>query len=125
MKVLIIEDVSLFQKLLERLIGDEAQCHSYSNGQDGLRAFVEADKSEEPFDVIFLDIMMPGMSGLEVLRKIRAIDPDSQKVKIIMATSISDAENVRKAIAYGCDGYITKPYNKEDIMNQLRKLKLI
>lgn len=125
MKVMIIEDVTLNQKILERLLGDQAQCHVYKDGLDGLQAFLDASKTKEPFDVIFLDIMMPGINGFEVLQKIREMDPKSEKVKVIMSTSMADKDNVVKAISYGCDGYLIKPYRKEDIQHQLKKLGLI
>lgn len=126
MRVLIIEDVVVFQKLLVRLLDGVADmCKSYSNGVDGLNAFLRANASDEPFDVVFLDIMIPGMNGLEVLQKIREVDPDSQKIKVIMVTSVADAEKVKKAVGFGCDGYLIKPYNKDGIMKQLKKLELI
>lgn len=125
MKVLIIEDVALCQIILERLLGDHAECDTYADGQGGLQAFIEANQSNNPYDVIFLDIMMPGINGFDVLQKIRKIDPKSEKVKIIMATSVADSRNVSKAINYGCDGYIIKPYKKEEIEKQLKKLGLV
>ena len=125
MKVLIIEDVTLCQKILERLLGDQAQCDTYANGQEGLQAFRQTSQTDNPYDVVFLDVMMPGMNGFDVLQEIRSSDPKSEKTKVIMATSISDKKNVSKAIAYGCDGYVIKPYNKEEIMKQLKRLALV
>ena len=125
MKVLIIEDVAICQRILKRLLGDYAECDTFANGKDGLQAFIEANQSNNPYDVIFLDVMMPGLNGFDILQKIRKIDPKSEKVKIIMATSVVDSRNVSKAIKYGCDGYIIKPYKKEEIEKQLEKLGLV
>lgn len=124
MKTLIVEDVTITRKLLEKLLSDYAECDAVKNGVEALQAFKSALSKNSPYDLICLDIMMPGMSGFEVLKKIREIDSGSKKVKIIMTTSVTDRENVIKAIKYGCDGYLAKPYYKENLEKQLIRLEL-
>ena len=67
---------------------------------------------------------MPGISGFDVLQEIRKIDNGPKKVKILMTTSTADKENVIKAIQYGCDDYLVKPYNKQNVEDKLIALKL-
>ncbi len=125
MRALIIEDVTVFHKFLEIMINQFGECDIVSNGEDGLKAYIKAVQDNKPYDFILLDIMMPGIGGMEVLKKIRSIDPNHEKVKIIMTTALSDSETVSAAIKNGCDGYLIKPYNREDIKTVLMKLKLL
>lgn len=65
--------------------------------------FIETN-AENP--LIFSDINMPGMSGLELLKTVKE---KHEHLKVFMITAYGDAEYYRKAVAYGCDGYLTKP----------------
>lgn len=125
MKALIVEDVTACQKILERYLQDYFDCDVVKNGTDGLNAFIEAIKQNKVYDVIFMDIMMPEINGIELLKKIRKMEIGADKVKIIMATSLTDKKHVIEAIENGCDAYLLKPYSKKDIINQLINLKLI
>jgi len=125
MKALIIDDMTACQKMLERLLIDYAECDIVKNGEDGMKAFLEAHNENKPYDVIFLDIMMPGIDGIKLLKNIRKVETSSEKVKIIMATSLTDKKYVLEAIQYGCDSYLLKPYTKLEIEDQLKKLKLL
>ncbi|KAA3610747.1 MAG: response regulator [Calditrichaeota bacterium] len=119
MKILIIEDVVINIRLLEKILNDYGSCDSVRSGKDGLQLFKAAQKKNKPYDLICLDIFMPGISGFEVLQQIRQIDKGLKKVKIIMTTSSDEEEDVIKAIRYGCDSYMLKPYNKKDIEEKL------
>jgi CheY-like chemotaxis protein len=72
------------------------------NGQDGL----EKARSEKP-DAILLDIMMPSMNGLEVLKKLKA-DPDTKKIPVIMLTNLGGDKDVKTALMMGAVKYIVK-----------------
>jgi two-component system chemotaxis response regulator CheY len=84
----------------------------------------------EPYDLMCLDIMMPEMDGQEALKQIRKheeirgiLPPDG--VKVVMTTALDDIKNVLAAYHGLCDAYLTKPIRKEDLLNELHKLKLI
>ncbi len=125
MKILIVEDVKASQKILERIVSEYGTCTFASDGEEGLKAFIAAKNANEPFDLIFLDIMLPQIDGIELLQLIRQTEAEQQHVKIVMLTSLSDQKTVLKAIKSGCDGYIYKPFVKEDIKKQLTKLSLV
>ncbi|MGO9482903.1 MAG: response regulator [Candidatus Kryptoniota bacterium] len=104
MKALIADDIPMIRKLVEfhlKQIGFEIL-----DAADGAEALVSA--SNWKFDLILLDIMMPEMDGLEVLRKIRAGSVNKETPVIIM-TAYGDLANVRKAIEYGANDFIVKP----------------
>ena len=69
--------------------------------------------------------MIPQIDGIQLLQLIRKAETDNEHVKIVMLTAVTGQDTVLKAIQYGCDGYIYKPFVKEDITKQLSKLKLI
>lgn len=70
-------------------------------------------------DYLFIDLEMPVMNGIEVLKKVRHVLTDS---KIFMVTSVSDKEKVGELISLGISGYIKKPYDRDTVVRQLEKL---
>jgi len=126
MKALIVDDHLLNRKLLEKLLVDYAECDLVENGKIAFDNFKQAIEQKAPYDLICLDIMMPEMDGFEALKQIKEYnDVSSKKVKVIMCTALKDTESVAKSVSLGCDGYLGKPYNRQKLEKQLRKLKLI
>lgn len=70
-------------------------------------------------DYLFIDLEMPVMDGVEVLKKVRTV---LEGTKIFMVTSVSDREKVDELISLGISGYIKKPYDRETVIRQLEKL---
>ena len=66
-------------------------------------------------DLLLLDIELPDISGLEVLRKIRA-DRFTIKMSVFMLTSHTETSDVKKAVALGANGYVAKPFNMEELV---------
>lgn len=104
MKALVADDVPMIRKLVEyhlKQIGFDI-----SSAADGAEALLLA--SNKKFDLILLDIMMPEMDGLEVLRRVRA-DSVNKETPVIIMTAYGDSANVRKAVEYGANDFIVKP----------------
>ena len=74
-------------------------------------------KDDKP-DLILLDVMMPGMTGFEVLDKIRA-NAETAKIPVIMLTGISERAKIRDAISSGADFYIVKPFEFHDLLSKV------
>ena len=111
-KVLVIEDEESFREALEFILTKEGfQIESAATGSDGLTAF---DKYNP--DIILLDLMLPGMSGTDVCKSIRA----KSNVPIIMLTA-KDAE-VDKVVGLevGADDYVTKPFSSPELIARIR-----
>jgi CheY-like chemotaxis protein len=103
-KILIAEDDKTTLKFYEKALDNDVFEKRFET--DGEKA-LEAYKSWNP-DILVLDIMMPGMSGYMVLKTIRK-EEDDQKVTIIMATSMSDAQDIKDCLELGIQGYLVKP----------------
>ncbi len=104
MKVLVADDIPMIRKLVEyhlKRIGFDT-----SSAADGAEALMLA--SNFRYDLILLDIMMPEMDGLEVLRRLRG-DSVNRDTPVIMMTAYGDASSVKKAVEYGANDFIVKP----------------
>jgi len=126
MKALILEDDYVCRLVLQRLLLDHGHVDVSVNGKEALGLFLAAHKGNTPYDVIFLDVMVPEKSGHTVLREMRAfeqkqgIDKD-HAAKILMITALGDKESVVQAIKNGCDSYIVKPLKPQEIRQHLKK----
>jgi two-component system chemotaxis response regulator CheY len=130
MKTLIVEDDFVSRKILLRQLSKLGECDLAVNGTEAIEAFMQASKESEPYDLICLDIMLPGMDGIAVLKKIRVLEGQEglntpKRVKILMTTSLSDKEIVIKAIQAQCDGYLVKPVAQQKLEDKLKELKLL
>lgn len=120
MKILIAEDEPVSLKTLERIVLEHGQVVSTRNGEQAYQAFAESLMNNDPFNLIFLDIMMPEFNGQEALKAIRDYEEEKQiaeedRVKIIIVSSHSDGENIYNAHLSGCNNYLLKPISKEKI----------
>jgi len=105
-------------------------CDSAKLGEEAIGMFAAALESEIPYDLVSLDISMPGITGIKVLEKIREIEDYKNitadlRVKIIMVTSKSDKDTVVTSVSNGCNDYIIKPFSWKIIFNKLVKLKML
>ena len=126
MKVLIVEDDLVSSKFLSATLSPLGDTQVTVNGREGYEAFCEALEEGEPFDIVFLDVMMPEADGHEALNAIRAFEaeqgiPDGSEVKVVMTTALDDAQNIYVAHSSGCTDYLVKPLSKERVYKALRK----
>lgn len=85
-----------------------------SNGEDALRKVAEA-----PPDLLLLDVMMPGVDGMEVCRRIKT-DDKTKYIPVIMVTAKRESEDMIKGMELGANDYITKPFNPEELLARVR-----
>jgi CheY-like chemotaxis protein len=106
-QVLVVDDNSLSRKLLNDILSAEGYrvCHAAS-GSEALSAIAE----ERP-DVVLLDIMMPGMDGFEVVRRLRA-DKTTHMPPIVMVTALDDEGSRARLAASGVNHVLTKPIDR-------------
>jgi two-component system chemotaxis response regulator CheY len=130
MKSLVVEDDRLSRTLLQELLSSLGEADAAENGKAGLEAVRDAMDQKSPYDLICLDIMMPGMDGHGVLRMIRVMEKsrgirEEDSVKIIMTTALADRKNVVEASRERCDAYLIKPVHKEKLYVKLKDLGLL
>ena len=127
MRVLVVDDELVSRKKMEKIMTAFGQCFAVENGADALKAVEEALVKGEPFDLITLDVSMPGMDGTEVLFEIRMIEHQKNiakesKVKVIMVTGQSDKDLVITCMQAGCDGYVVKPFDSDIMAEKIKQI---
>ena len=130
MKILIVEDDFIGRTLIQEILSKYGACHTAVNGNEAVVAFQKALESGEPYELIILDIMMPGMDGRETLKCIRNREQEAGIMglactKIVMTTALDDKKNIIGSFRDQCDGYVVKPIIKEKLIAELKKLDLI
>lgn len=112
--ILLVEDDVATRKL-EKLILERGryEVHETENGRAALDFL-----SSTTTDIIITDVLMPEMTGIELLHKLKA-DPRTAKIPTILCTSVSEQESVKEAMALGIDGYILKPIVARDLLQKV------
>lgn len=107
-RLLVVDDEPSMTEFLEIMLNQEGyEVRSASNGEQGLRLY----KSFDP-DLVLTDVKMPGMSGLDLIRAIRGIDP---QMPIIAITAYASAEDALRAVREGAYDYLSKPFHIDDL----------
>ncbi len=127
MRILVVEDDFISRRLLCRYLETFGECDVAVNGNEALAVLRQALDAGEPYDLVCLDIMMPGLSGQETLQELRKLETArslASGTKVIMTTALEDKESVAKAFAAQADGYVTKPVDKRRFVETIRELGL-
>ncbi|MEW5895070.1 MAG: response regulator [Candidatus Omnitrophota bacterium] len=121
-RLMVVDDNERNVELLVEILGDRAQCDVAYNGEDALVAYNRSIEKNAPYDIILLDIVMPGIDGLDVLKAIRAKE-EARKIEIgrgvpvIMVTAYK--EPFMDAFNKGCDDYILKPVDPDKLVKKI------
>lgn len=113
-RILIVDDDrELGEMLKEFLAPDHFELTTCLSGEDGLQA-LQGDE----FDLLILDIMLPGMSGIDVLRRVR----QSDDIPIIMLTARGDDVDRILGLEFGADDYLSKPFNPRELLARIKAI---
>lgn len=116
-KILVVDDmIQLTKALVFSLKAEGYDAIMATSGEEGL----EKTKQEKP-DLIILDIMMPGMDGLEVCQKLKE-DEELKSIPIILFTAKNQKSDVVEGMKVGADDYVVKPYKFEVLHGKIQKL---
>lgn len=110
MKILIVDDELVSRKKLEKIMESLGECESVENGEDALKIAM----TENPPDLILLDIMMPGMGGYEVCKRLKAA-PETKDIPVIFLSAMDDKADIIQGLEMGAVDYITKPFHKAEV----------
>ncbi|MFH2084482.1 MAG: response regulator [Candidatus Omnitrophota bacterium] len=116
-KILVVDDDSKIQMVIRIMLqkkGYDVRCAS-----SGIEAFQEIPEYRP--DLILLDVMMPGMDGYEVCRKLKSSE-STKDLPVIMLTALGMGEDFEKAIENGADWYIVKPFNSRQLLSRVSML---
>ena len=115
-RILIVEDDSTIRALLEMaLLGSGyADVSSAARGDEGL----DLVRREKP-DLVLLDVMLPGLDGLEIARRIRAT-PELAATRILMLTARTEPDDIVRGLEAGADDYVTKPFDRKVLLARIK-----
>ncbi len=115
--ILVVDDQTQNNDLLEAyLVPEGYEIIKATSGEEALQKL-----AAEQIDLILLDVMMPGMDGFEVTRRIRQ-DPKTKLMPIILVTALKETEDRIQGIKAGCDDYISKPFDKMELLARIQSL---
>ena len=115
-RVLVVEDEAPLRELVVVTLGDAFACEEADDGEAALAAMRVA-----PPELVILDVMLPGRSGLEVLQEMRA-ERALKKVPVVVVSAWQAPKDVARALAAGADRFLGKPFRVEELASMARAL---
>ena len=131
MRALVVDDDPASRHVLAAHLAGVAECVMCASGLEAVTAVANAIQAGAPFDVVFLDIIMPHMDGHETLSRIREVEeaaglPPERHVRAVMVTSMDDETNTMTALFDGqVSAYLIKPPNRSELLDKLSVLGLL
>jgi len=116
-RILIADDNVPNVELLEAYLAD-ADCE-IAIAYDGQETLEQVARFQP--DLILLDIMMPKLSGFEVCKKVKQ-DPATRNVMVLMVTALNEPGDIERAVAAGCNDFLSKPINKHELLTRVSNM---
>jgi CheY-like chemotaxis protein len=115
-RILLVDDTLTVLTLEQVLLGPEFEFVTAKNGADAIKSAVE----RKP-DLILMDINMPVMDGVESLRRLKA-EPGTREIPVVMVTTRGEAVNQERCRELGCDEFLTKPLERDRLVETVRRI---
>ncbi|MFB6186685.1 MAG: chemotaxis protein CheY [Halobacteriaceae archaeon] len=110
--VLLVDDSEFMRNLLREILEEDHDI--VGEAENGVEA-VNLYEEHQP-DLVMMDIVMPIQNGIEATAEIKSTDPDAA---VVMVTSVGQEEKMKEAVKAGADGYITKPFQKPNVLDEI------
>lgn len=115
--ILIVDDNAASRETLESIL--TAENYTLQMAEDGFQALHKADALHP--DLILLDVMMPGMDGFEVCRRLRTT-PGLAEIPVILLTALDDTASRLEGLEAGADDFISKPFDRQELRARVRTI---
>jgi DNA-binding response OmpR family regulator len=116
-RILIVEDDPAVRDVVEHALSREGiETQTASDGEKAL----ESLRTGTPFDLVVLDVMLPGMDGISVCQELRKGDSPSTDAPVVMLTARDDETSVVVGLEVGADDYVTKPFRPRELVSRVR-----
>ncbi len=116
--VLIVDDSHFMRNLLRQILErDHTVVAEAENGAEAVKLYKEHGPG-----IVMMDIVMPKCNGIKATAAIKKLDPDA---RVIMCTSVGQREKMKLAVKAGADGYVTKPFEEENVRKALRDVATV
>lgn len=112
--ILIVDDELSIRESFLLILGKEFKVVTAASGEAALKRIID-----EKVDLVYLDIRMPGMNGIETLKRIKEIDGG---IEVIMVTAVNDVGSAAASVKLGAKDYVVKPFDVADILNRTRSM---
>jgi two-component system, OmpR family, response regulator ResD len=113
-KILVVDDEPPLRELVIVTLGDQYSCDEAVDGDAALERLRKG-----PYDLVILDVMMPGRSGIDVLREMRS-DEALKDVPVVVMSAWQSTQDIDAALAAGADGFLPKPFRVEELDTTVR-----
>jgi len=114
-RILVCDDEEGIRESLKLILEKDYELFFSTNGQECL----ECMKVTPEVNLILLDIKMPQLNGLEILKEVKSTNPNT---KVVMVTGYKSVETAAEAVKAGASDYIVKPFNSKDILETIKKI---
>lgn len=115
LKMLVVDDnADLRSNLAQQFMAEDFDVDTAPDGEEALDKIGKGN-----YDIVLLDLKMPGMDGMEVLREMKAINKNPH---VIMLTAVADVATAQECVKLGAKDYVSKPYDPEDLLHIVIKV---
>jgi two-component system, chemotaxis family, chemotaxis protein CheY len=126
-RFLVVDDDLFCRELLKAIFAPYGPSDLAMDGSEAISFFRRALEDDQPYDVIFLDVVMPGLSGLETLDCIRQIESNynihgPKRVKILVVTGFNDPKLSIRSFRKDCENYLAKPFTPKQVLDKVREI---
>lgn len=118
-RILAIDDDPMILHILISILSSEGHEVIGAEHGEAALAFLERDEKPIKLDLIISDVMMPGITGLEFLQKVKS-NPETSRIPFVLLTAENKSEDIMQGYTYGADYYIPKPFTRQQLLYGLQ-----